>query len=102
VAFSLRFTNQAKADLADLLRDPSPAQRLRAVHTLGCLERDPRHPGLHTHPYSQLSGPNQQRVYEAYAQNRSPTPLRVFWSYGPGGDEITIVAITAHVQASPP
>jgi hypothetical protein len=94
VAFRLRFTGQAKADLANFLRDPSPDQRLRAVHTLGCLERDPRHPGLRTHPYSQLSGPKHEKVYEAYARSRTPASLRVFWSYGPDDGDITVVAIT--------
>ena len=97
MAFKLRFTNQAKADLADLEIDASAAKRLKAVRkTLGWLERNPRHPSLHTHAYSELSGPNGEKVYEAYAENRTPAAFRIFWCYGPNSGEITIVAITAH------
>jgi hypothetical protein len=88
---------QANADLSDLEKDRSAAKRLKGVRqALGGLERDPRHPGLHTHSYSQLFGPNGQKVYEAYAETRTPDAFRIFWCYGPNKDEITIVAIVAH------
>ena len=97
MAFKLRFTTQASADLADLELDASAVKRLKAVRkTLGWLERDPRHPSLHTHSYSQLSGPNGEKVYEAYAENRTPAAYRIFWCYGPNNGEITILAITPH------
>jgi hypothetical protein len=59
---------------------------------------NPRHPGLHTHPYSSIDHPfdEGEKVFEAYAQNRTPGAYRVFWCYGPGSDEITMIAITPH------
>jgi len=97
VAFRLRFTDQASADLANLEADASAAKRLKAVRkTLGWLERNPRHPSLHTHSYSQLAGSKGEKVYEAYAENRTPAAFRIFWCYGPNSGEITIIAITAH------
>lgn len=97
MAFRLRFTDQASADLANLESDGSAAKRLKAVRkTLGWLERNPRNPSLHTHSYSQLVGPKGEKVYEAYAENRTPAAFRVFWCYGPNGSEITIIAITPH------
>jgi hypothetical protein len=97
LVFRLRFTDQASDDLANLEADASAAKRLKAVRkTLGWLERNPRHPSLHTHSYSQLAGPKGEKVYEAYAENRTPAAFRVFWCYGPNGGEITIIAITAH------
>jgi hypothetical protein len=73
VAFRLRFTGQASGDLANLESDTSAAKRLKAVRkTLGWLERSPRHPSLHTHSYSRLAGPKGEKVYEAYAENRTP------------------------------
>ena len=36
------------------------------------------------------------KVFEAYAQHRTPGAYRVFWCYGPGPGEITILAITPH------
>ncbi|MGC1677617.1 MAG: hypothetical protein WA740_08790 [Candidatus Binataceae bacterium] len=95
--FSLLFAPQASAALAALTKDRSAAKRLRAVRkTLGLLETNPRHPGLHTHEYSKLAGPQGQKVFEAYAENKTPAAFRVFWYYGPQGGQITIVAITAH------
>ena len=60
------------------------------------LETNPRHPSLHTHKYESLRRPRGEEVFEAYAENRTPAAYRIFWFYGPGKDEITIVAITPH------
>jgi hypothetical protein len=81
-----------------LARDRSLTKRLKAVRkTLGLLERNgPRHPGLQTHPYSKLAGPDGEKIFEAYAENRTPAAYRIFWCYGPEKNQITIVAITPH------
>ena len=62
------------------------------------LRNNPRHPGLHTHEFSSLPHPFQQdgKVFEAYAQNRTPVAYRIFWCHGPRADDITIIAITPH------
>ena len=62
------------------------------------LKSNPRHPGLHTHEYSSLIHPYdpQQKVFEAYAQNRTPGAYRIFWCYGPEKNQITVIAITPH------
>lgn len=62
------------------------------------LQSSPRHPGLHTHEYDALTHPyNQtQKVFEAYAQNKTPGAYRVFWCYGPNKKQITIITITPH------
>lgn len=62
------------------------------------LHADPRHPGLRTHEFSSIENPfdSRQKVFEAYVQNRTPGAYRVFWCYGPGSQEITIIAITRH------
>jgi hypothetical protein len=59
---------------------------------------NPRHPGLQTHEYHSFSHPYDlnQKVFEAYAQNRRPGAYRVFWCCGPGKNQITIIAITPH------
>lgn len=33
---------------------------------------------------------------EAYAENKTPAAYRIFWHYGPGQDEITVIAIIPH------
>jgi hypothetical protein len=62
------------------------------------LLNDPKHPSLNTHEYDSLVHPYdpKQKVWEAYAQNKTPGAYRVFWCYGPGKGEITIIAITPH------
>jgi hypothetical protein len=37
-----------------------------------------------------------QKVFEAYAQHKTPGAFRVFWCYGPAQGQITILAITPH------
>jgi hypothetical protein len=71
----------------------------KQVHkTLSLLQSNPKHPGLQTHEYASIENPydNKQKVFEAYAQNNTPGAYRVFWCYGPGKKEITIIAITPH------
>jgi hypothetical protein len=83
---------------------PAKASILRQVRkALGYLELDPHHPSLHTHEFLSLTGFNGEKIFEAYAQDKTPGAYRIFWHYGP--DEITgkkrtpvitIDAITPH------
>ena len=46
-----------------------------------------------------LAGPDGEEIFEAYAQNRTPSAYRIFWHYGPHqGDEkiVTVIAILPH------
>lgn len=80
-----------------LERNRTHVKRLKAVQkALGYLQTNPRHPGLNTHKYNSLSGPNGEDVFEAYAQNKTPGAYRIFWYYGPENKAITIIAITPH------
>lgn len=66
--------------------------------TVRLLQSSPRHSGLQTHEFLSLTHPYdaKQKVFEAYAQHRTPGAYRVFWCYGPKRGEITIIAITSH------
>ena len=100
----LRFTAEAAAQLKALETDPAKkGLHKQVLKTLGLLEINSRHPGLHTHEYSSLAGPEGERIWEAYAQNNTPSAYRVFFHYGPdeGSDKkrapvLTIVTITPH------
>lgn len=97
MSFSLKFTPEAASQLKDLEKDKGLKKRLKAVQkALGYLETNPRHPGLATHKYTSLHGENGEEIFEAYAQNQTSAAYRIFWFYGPGKKEITIVAITPH------
>jgi hypothetical protein len=62
------------------------------------LDENPRHSSLNTHEYDSLAHPfnPKGKVFEAYAQNKTPGAYRVFWCCGPAKGEITTIAITPH------
>ncbi len=95
--FKLLFTQEASNVLDNIRENKSHAKRYKSVvKALGYLETNPRHPGLKTHKYSSFIGPNEEEVFEAYAENKTPAAYRIFWYYGPGKGYITILAITPH------
>ena len=63
---------------------------------LGYLESNPKHHSLNTHEYNSLSRQFGIKIFEAYAENKTPQAYRIFWHYGPDKSEITIIAITPH------
>lgn len=95
--FELIFTEKADLQLEILEKSKDKKIVLKAVRkTLGLMETNLRHPSLKTHEYSSLEGKNKEKVYESYAQNRTPGAYRIFWHYGPDKKQITIVAIVPH------
>ncbi len=97
MSFKLEFTNEAASQLKALEKNKGLVKRLKAVRkTLAYLETNPRHPGLNTHKFSSLQGPNGEEVFEAYAENQTAAAYRIFWYYGPSKNVITITAITPH------
>ena len=95
--FDLQWTAQAEGAYSLLKADPSRKRRYKAVKkAIGLLAADPRHNSLQTHEYTSLKGPNGEKVFEAYAQQKTPSAYRVFWFYGPAKGTITILAITPH------
>ena len=96
-SFSISLTDDAKETLETLQRDAGLAKRLNAVRkTLARLESNPRHPALQSHKFQSRSGPHGQEVFEVYAEQATPAAYRIFWCYGPGKRQITVVAITRH------
>lgn len=100
----LRFAPEARRNLTDLEKNPARSATLKQVRkTLGLLETNLRHPSLKTHPFRSLRGPQDEEVFEAYVQNRTPGAYRIFFMYGPDRVEgkkrigvLTIIAITPH------
>lgn len=60
------------------------------------METNLRHPSLNTHEYDGMKGPKSEKVFESYVQNRTPEAYRIFWHYGPGKRQITILNVTPH------
>ncbi len=95
--FELEWADKAGETYDLLKRDASQKTRYKAVKkTLKFLARDPHYPSLQTHEYESLKGPNREKVFVAYAQQKTPAAYRVFWFYGPSKGIITIIAITSH------
>lgn len=93
--FKLKFTTQGKNALTNLQK-AAPKKYKKVLKTLGLMEVNLRHPSLNTHKYDSISGPNDEEVFEAYVENKTPAAFRVFWYYGPNRDELTILTITHH------
>ena len=60
------------------------------------LSSDPRHPRLHSHEISALTARYGMKVWESYLENNKPAAGRLFWIYGPGKGDITIIGIEPH------
>lgn len=93
--FRLRLTSEAKNTVEQLAKQ-DPKIYKKVLKTLGLMETNLRHPGLKTHKFTSLAGPNGEEVFEAYVENKTPAAFRIFWFYGPNQDQITVVAITPH------
>jgi len=96
--FKLKYADEASDVIADLAAKRQYADKLAKVRKALRLLREagPSYPGLQSHRYQSIKGPNGEEVWESYAENRTPSAWRIWWSYGPDEDMITIVAIGPH------
>ncbi|AFZ55996.1 hypothetical protein H6G54_18130 [Anabaena cylindrica FACHB-243] len=93
--YKLKFTTEAK-EVLKTLKIHDPKKHKKVLKTLGLMEVNLRHPSLKTHEYDSLQGPNKEKAFEAYVENKTPAAYRIFWYSGPEQDEITILTITPH------
>ena len=115
MAFAPKWTDEANAKFRELqaagvasLQSRHKNKKAKASKAEGLFKQvekcvrllldNPKHPGLQTHAYDSIQHPHdkKQKVFEAYVQHRTPGAYRLFWCYGPGKGEITIIAITPH------
>lgn len=97
--FELFFTRDAQHELERLEGAPRHAGLVKQIKkTLGFLQTNLRHPSLQAHVFSSLQHPYhpEDKVFEAYVQQHTPSAYRLFWCYGPSKGQITILAITPH------
>jgi hypothetical protein len=95
--FELLWTDKAWDTFTVLRTVPHDKARYNAVKkTLLYLAQNPRHPSLQTHAYLSLKGPDGEKVFEAYSQQKTSAAYRVFWYYGSTKGTIIILAITPH------
>jgi len=98
--FNLRWTTEADAKYKKLKASAEARRKKRdkqktkkssqaeglfkqVAKTIKFLKENPRHPSLNTHEYSAIANPFDKsvKVFEAYAQNKTPGAYRVFWCY---------------------
>lgn len=95
--FILILTEKAMEQLNALAAEPSKSKVHKAVlKTLGLMQTNLRHPGLNTHEWESEVGPYGGKLWEAYAQNKTPGAYRIFFGYGPKRGEITVTSIEPH------
>lgn len=95
--FTLKLDENALKDLEILKQDHSKARILKdVVKALNHMQENLRYPSLNTHEYKGFKGPNGEKVFEDYAQQKTAGAYRIFWHYGPEQNTITIMAIIAH------
>lgn len=93
--YKLKFTTEAK-EVLETLKINDEKKHKKVIKTLALMEINLRHPSLKTHEYDSLQGPNKEKVFEAYVENKTPAAYRIFWYYGPDQYELTILTITPH------
>lgn len=70
----------------------------KLVKTFALLRQNPKHPGLRSHDIDELTKRYGFKVWQSYLENRKPSAGRLFWTYGPGRLEITIMGIEPHPE----
>lgn len=70
----------------------------KLVKALGYLEVNPRHNSLESDEINPLTRRYGVKVWQSYLENQTPAAGRIFWAYGPGKGEITILAVEPHPE----
>lgn len=97
MSFTLLFTKEAKDQLRNLKRDKGKAAQYKSVvKSLKLLKDNPRHPSLQTHKYHSIKGPDDEDIFELYAQQRTSSAYRIFFCYGKKKGQIVIISIIPH------
>lgn len=72
----------------------------RWAKAIRLLRRDPTHPGLRTHEIDALTRRYGRTVFQSYL-GQGEQARRLYWVYGPGRGEITIVGLEPHPEDEP-
>lgn len=65
---------------------------------MALLAENPRHPGLNSHEIDPLTRRYGCKVFQSYLENKTPAAGRMFWVYGPGTREITVIGLEPHPE----
>jgi len=62
------------------------------------LSLDPMYPSLKSHEITELSRRYGMKVWQSYLENKKSGARRMYWVYGPGQQEITIIGLEPHPE----
>lgn len=62
------------------------------------LSENPMYPSLKTHEIVPLSKRYGIRVWQSYLENKNSDAMRMYWVYGPGKEEITVIGLEPHPE----
>ncbi len=71
---------------------------------IGFLSSNPRHNSLNSHEINELSDRYSKilgykcKVWQSYLENNTPGAGRLYWIYGPGKAEISIIGLEPHPE----
>jgi hypothetical protein len=96
--FVLNYSQEAAQLVDKMATSPQDAAKLKKIRKAlrNLCQIGPSHPGLHSHKYESVPGPNGVALWESYVENKTPSAWRIWWVYGPRSDEITTVTIGPH------
>lgn len=98
--FTLLYTPEAKSVLLALQHGPH-ADKGKLHKTRKALRllagEGPSYRGFQTHRYQSVPGPGGKPLWESYIENQTPSAWRMWWIYGPGEADITIVTFGPHL-----
>jgi hypothetical protein len=70
----------------------------KLIKSFNHLSINPRYPGLCSHEIEPLSRIAGLKIWESYIENNTPAAGRIFWVYGPGKNEISILGFEPHPE----
>lgn len=70
----------------------------KLLKTFRYLSVNPKHNSLQTHEIQALTKRYGLKVWQSYLENRKPAAGRIFWVYGPGNNQITIIGLETHPE----
>jgi len=93
----VKLTKIAEEQLKSLINNPAMKRTLKdVVKTIELMKQNLRHPSLNTHEFKGRSGPAGEKIFEAYAQQKTSGAYRILWYYGPEKGIISIIGIIPH------
>jgi hypothetical protein len=92
VRFELLLTPQAEEDAAAL----TPSERRKAEAALDRMRDDLLDPVLASKRCESVFGPGGAEMWSSLVQPDDPDGLQIWWWFGPGDRQITVLAVTPH------